>query len=95
MIVKPGVVVGFGLGYLLGTRAGRERYETIMRQIRAVRERPEVQAVAGVVSAQASEFGRRIRAAAGRRPVEDTTTTRVFDPPHLPSTNGSGAVTRT
>jgi hypothetical protein len=94
MIVKPGVVVGFGLGYLLGTRAGRDRYEAIMRQFRAVQERPEVQTVAGVVSAQVSQIGRRVREAAGRAPASDTMTARVFDTPHLPSSNGSGAVTR-
>jgi hypothetical protein len=92
MIVKPGVVVGFGLGYLLGTRAGRDRYDAIMRQLRAVQERPEVQAVAGVVSAQAGQLGRKVRTAAGRGASDATT--RVFDAQHLPSSNGSAAASR-
>lgn len=28
---KTGVIVGFGVGYVLGTKAGRERYEEIRR----------------------------------------------------------------
>lgn len=29
---KVGLVIGLGVGYVLGTRAGRERYEQIKRQ---------------------------------------------------------------
>ena len=36
-------LAGFGLGYVLGARAGRERYEQIMRGFRKVREDPRVQ----------------------------------------------------
>lgn len=37
MRFRLGVVVGFGAGYYLGTRAGRERYEDINRMLRKVR----------------------------------------------------------
>jgi hypothetical protein len=36
-------VVGLGVGYVLGTRAGRERYEQIRRSAERVWNRPEVQ----------------------------------------------------
>jgi hypothetical protein len=35
-------LVAFGLGYLLGSRAGRERYDQIMRGLTRVREDPRV-----------------------------------------------------
>jgi hypothetical protein len=46
-------LAGVGVGYLLGARAGRERYEQIMRGARRVRENPTVQEAAGVIQAQA------------------------------------------
>lgn len=36
-------LVAFGLGYLLGTRDGRERYDQIMKGFTRVREDPRVQ----------------------------------------------------
>jgi hypothetical protein len=36
-------VVGLGVGYVLGTRAGRERYEQIRRAAERIWNRPEVQ----------------------------------------------------
>jgi hypothetical protein len=53
-MVKAAFVTGLGIGYVLGARAGRERYEQIQRAYRAVRENPTVQETAGVVGAQAS-----------------------------------------
>ena len=35
-------LVAFGLGYVLGARAGRERYDQIMRGFARVREDPRV-----------------------------------------------------
>ncbi|MEP6697571.1 MAG: YtxH domain-containing protein [Pseudonocardiales bacterium] len=46
-------IVGFGAGYLLGTRDGRARYEQIRRSVREVADNPAVQETAGVVQAQA------------------------------------------
>jgi hypothetical protein len=46
-------ITGAAVGYLLGTRAGRERYEQIRRLSRRVAENPTVQEVAGVLRAQA------------------------------------------
>jgi hypothetical protein len=40
---KMGMVVGFGAGYVLGARAGRERYEDIRRMWARVTGSPQVQ----------------------------------------------------
>jgi hypothetical protein len=45
---------GIGLGYVLGARAGRERYEQIARTARKVKDNPTVQEKTGALQAQAS-----------------------------------------
>ncbi|MEJ2889737.1 hypothetical protein [Actinomycetospora aeridis] len=48
-------LLGAGVGYVLGTRAGRERYEQIARAYRQVADHPSVQGAAGVARAKAGE----------------------------------------
>ncbi|MGH3989467.1 MAG: hypothetical protein ACRDTZ_19480 [Pseudonocardiaceae bacterium] len=50
-----GFLLGGAIGYLLGSRAGRERYEQIERMCRQVLDHPTVQGAAGVASAKISE----------------------------------------
>jgi hypothetical protein len=45
---------GIAVGYVLGTRAGRERYEQLKRLARTAAESPAVQQAAGALQAQAS-----------------------------------------
>jgi hypothetical protein len=40
---KLTLLIAFGLGYVLGTRAGRERYEQIMGTVDKVKSDPRVQ----------------------------------------------------
>ena len=49
-------IAGAALGYVLGTKAGRERYEQIKRASRRVTENPTVQETAGLIRAQAGEL---------------------------------------
>ena len=49
-------VVGFGCGYVLGSRAGRERYEQIRATVQGLQESPTVQSAAGVLQQQASDL---------------------------------------
>jgi hypothetical protein len=49
-------IVGTAVGYVLGSRAGRERYEQIKRLSRRISENPTVQETAGLVRAQAGEL---------------------------------------
>ena len=56
MRYKATFFVGFAAGYVLGAKAGRERYEAIARGTRRLMENPAVQETAGVLQAQAAGF---------------------------------------
>jgi hypothetical protein len=66
MIKKLMFVAGAGVGYVLGTRAGREKYNALVSKARKVADRPEVQEVTQAVKSEANrlyEEGRqRVRA---------------------------------
>lgn len=47
-------IVGLGVGFVLGTRAGRERYEQLVKLTRKAKDSPAVQQAAGAVQAQAA-----------------------------------------
>jgi hypothetical protein len=47
---------GLAAGFVLGARAGREKYEEMVRNTRKVLDHPTVQEAAGVVQAQASRL---------------------------------------
>ena len=49
-------VLGAGAGYVLGARAGRDRYEQIMTQFRQLSSNPKVQETAGNLQSQASQL---------------------------------------
>lgn len=49
-------IVGFAAGFIAGARAGRERYEQIVRLARRIADNPAVQQAAGAIQAQASTF---------------------------------------
>ena len=40
---KTGLIAGFAAGYVLGTKAGRERYEQILEAVKGVSANPGVQ----------------------------------------------------
>ncbi len=48
-------LLGIAVGYVLGSRAGRERYEDIVALARRVAGSQTVQATAGALQAQAAE----------------------------------------
>jgi hypothetical protein len=49
-------ITGVGVGYVLGTRAGREKFDQMVAQARKVWESPTMQEAAGVVQAQATRL---------------------------------------
>lgn len=51
---------GLTIGYVLGAKAGRARYEQLTRTARKVADSPVVQEVAGVVGAQVGNAGRTV-----------------------------------
>jgi hypothetical protein len=58
---KLSLAAGFAAGYVMGSRAGRQRYEQIAQAARKVRDHPTVQGAAGVVGAQATDLAGRAR----------------------------------
>jgi hypothetical protein len=53
---KTTLLTGLAAGYVLGTKAGRDRYEQIMRAFRQVRENPQVQRTTNQVQSQAGDL---------------------------------------
>jgi hypothetical protein len=49
-------LAGLGAGFVLGSRAGRDKYEELVQTARKVRENPTVQEAAGVVQEQANKI---------------------------------------
>jgi hypothetical protein len=47
-------VVGLGVGFVLGARAGRERYEQMVKVAHKAADSPAVQQAAGAIQAQAA-----------------------------------------
>ncbi|MEU2286081.1 YtxH domain-containing protein [Streptomyces sp. NPDC013178] len=52
-------VVGLALGYVLGTRAGRERYEQLKKSARQVAQNPAVRNTAETAAQQGRQFAGR------------------------------------
>ncbi|MCW2530092.1 MAG: hypothetical protein JWM76_4952 [Pseudonocardiales bacterium] len=64
--MKLSFLIGAAAGYVLGARAGRERYETIVSFARKVSGSQTVQATAGVLQAQADELVGKARQEVGK-----------------------------
>ena len=61
--MKLSFLVGAGVGYVLGSRAGRERYETIVAAARRFAGSQTVQTTAGVLQAQVDTVAQRAKSA--------------------------------
>lgn len=48
-------LLGVGVGFVLGSRAGRERYDQLMNAARRLADHPMVQGAAGVIRAKVGE----------------------------------------
>lgn len=57
-------LLGAAVGYVLGARAGRERYEQLARTYRRVADHPAVQGAAGIAKAKMVDT---VSSAAGAR----------------------------
>ena len=86
MRFRTGFLIGAGAGYVLGTRAGRERYEQLRRWFRSVSGNPAVQQItergkeaageaahkgAGAVQRSVSRLGTNVRTRLGNGHGED------------------------
>ena len=54
-MAKLPFLLGVGAGYVLGARAGRERYEQIRRAWAQAKDDPRLQSVAGMAQARADD----------------------------------------
>ena len=54
-------ITGLAVGFVLGARAGRERYEQLKRATRRVTDSPAAQQAAGAVQAQAANLAKATR----------------------------------
>ena len=54
-VAKLSFLAGFGAGYVLGSKAGRERYEQIRRGWEQAKDDPRLQSIAGVAQAKADD----------------------------------------
>lgn len=59
--MKLSFLIGGATGYVLGARAGRERYEAIVRVARRVGGSQTIQSAAGVLQAQVEDLTGRVR----------------------------------
>ena len=74
-------VLGAAVGYVLGAKAGRGRYDQIVRTYRKIADHPAVQGAAGIARAKVGEkvgFGGKAKSAPaqnanGRRNVSEPT----------------------
>jgi hypothetical protein len=77
---KIALVIGGAAGYVLGARAGRERYEQIIRQAKSLWANPQVQEAASrapgsahkMAEAATAKLGARHRDPSGVTPPRDT-----------------------
>jgi hypothetical protein len=65
--MKLTFLVGAATGYVLGARAGRERYEAIVRASRKVAGSQTFQSTAGVLQAQVDDLTSKARAVLGSK----------------------------
>lgn len=83
MLRKTMIATGVAAGYVLGARAGRERYEQIRRQVNTLLRRPEVQQATESLKHTATEAAHAAKDGAAAK-VNDATTAlkeRLHDEP--------------
>jgi hypothetical protein len=55
-LYRMSFVVGFAAGYVVGTRAGREKYDQIVKIAKSAKENPSVQQTVSTLQTQATEL---------------------------------------
>ena len=84
--MKLSFLLGGAVGYVLGAKAGRERYEAIVRAGRRVAGSQTVQSAAGVLQAQVDDLALKVRELVVARISGGGTTSA---PRPVPNANGS------
>ena len=73
--MKLSFLLGAAIGYTLGARAGRERYEQIVQAASKVRSSQTVQSTAGVLQAQVDELAGKVREVVAGKSSQPTAAT--------------------
>jgi hypothetical protein len=81
---------GLGIGFVLGARAGRERYEQLRRVARKVADNPTVQQAAGALQAQAAGYAKTAGSKVGEAIHEHVPGMRVRESNGRPADGGNG-----
>ena len=94
MGTKTGILIGVGIGYVLGTRAGRERYEQIRASASKLRRVP---VVARPLDAAGQKMSDLVRAGGEQvtDKVADAVKERLFGAPASPTTVDAQATSST
>ena len=66
LVAKFSFLLGFGAGYVLGARAGRERYEQIVGLWSDAKDNPQLQGLAGMAQARADDVVSSVKSRMGR-----------------------------
>ena len=88
MIKKLTLITGFAAGYLLGAKAGTERYDQIMAKLDELMGKPQVKKATDAVVQTASDLGEKTKSAVNDK-VEAVTSS------HAPATGDLEATTPT
>ncbi|MGY1650757.1 hypothetical protein [Geodermatophilus sp. SYSU D01119] len=65
-VAKFSFLLGFGAGYVLGAKAGRERYEQILGLWSDAKDNPQLQGLAGMAQARADDVVSSVKSKMGR-----------------------------
>ncbi|MGY1697040.1 MULTISPECIES: YtxH domain-containing protein [unclassified Geodermatophilus] len=65
-MAKFSFLLGFGAGYVLGAKAGRERYEQILGLWSDAKDNPQLQGLAGMAQARADDVVSSVKEKMGR-----------------------------
>lgn len=90
MGTRMGLALGLGIGFVLGARAGREKYEQIKRAVGAVAHSPVFEGPVAEAAGRVSDFARDVGARATDR-AADAVKERLFGA----RTDGPAAATGT
>jgi hypothetical protein len=75
-VAKFSFLLGFGAGYVLGARAGRERYEQIRGLWSDAKDNPQLQGLAGMAQARADDVVSSVKSKMGRDTGSDVSAAR-------------------
>ena len=75
-MAKFSFLLGFGAGYVLGAKAGRERYEQIVGLWSDAKDNPQLQGLAGMAQARADDVLDSVKSKMGRDTGSDSTPAR-------------------